>query len=48
VLLIEQKLEVALQLADRCAILGQGGIVFEGQPDTLRQRDDLVQQWLQV
>ncbi len=48
VLLIEQKLEVALQLADRCAILGQGRIVFEGDPATLRQRNDLVRQWLQV
>jgi branched-chain amino acid transport system ATP-binding protein len=48
VLLIEQKLEVALQLADRCAILGQGVIVFEGDPATLRQRDDLVRQWLRV
>lgn len=48
VVLIEQKLDVALQLADRCAILGAGRIIFEGVPATLRQRDDLLSQWLQV
>ena len=48
VVLIEQKLDVALQLADRCAILGAGRIVFEGAPASLRQRDDLLSQWLQV
>ncbi len=48
IVLIEQKLDVALRLADRCAIIGAGRIMFEGAPATLRQRDDLLGQWLQV
>jgi branched-chain amino acid transport system ATP-binding protein len=48
VLLIEQKLTIALDVADRCAVMGQGHIVFDGSPAALRQDRALCQQWLQV
>jgi len=48
VLLIEQKLTIALDVADRCAVMGHGRIVFDGPPDALRQNSALRQQWLQV
>jgi len=48
VLLIEQKLTIALDLADRCAVLGHGRIVFDGTPEALRAHPTLRAQWLQV
>ena len=48
VLLIEQKLTVALTVADRCAVMGHGRIVFDGSPNALRQNSALRQEWLQV
>jgi branched-chain amino acid transport system ATP-binding protein len=48
VLLIEQKLTIALDVADRCAVMGHGRIVFDGSPDALRQDSALCKQWLQV
>ncbi len=48
VLLIEQKLTIALVVADRCAVMGHGCIVFDGSPAVLRQDCALCQQWLQV
>jgi len=48
VLLIEQKLQMALAISDRCAVMGQGCVVFEGTPDELRQNSYICQNWLQV
>ncbi|MFZ4624930.1 MAG: ABC transporter ATP-binding protein [Rhodoferax sp.] len=48
VLLIEQKLTMALDVADRCAVMGHGRIVFDGTPAALRQDSALRQEWLQV
>jgi len=48
VLLIEQKLTIALDVADRCAVMGHGRIVFDGSPQSLRQDSVLRQEWLQV
>lgn len=48
VLLVEHKLAIALALADRCAVLGHGRIVFEGTPAELQAHPDLQQQWLAV
>jgi ABC-type branched-subunit amino acid transport system ATPase component len=33
VLLIEQKLTIAMQISDRVLVMGHGSIVFEGAPD---------------
>ena len=36
VLLVEQKLTIALSISERCFVMGHGQIVFEGTPDQLR------------
>jgi branched-chain amino acid transport system ATP-binding protein len=48
VLLIEQKLTIAMQISDRCLVMGHGSIVFEGTPDTLRANSDIRKEWLEV
>jgi branched-chain amino acid transport system ATP-binding protein len=48
VLLVEQKLTIALQVADRCLVMGHGEIVFEGSPDALRADAEVRKEWLEV
>jgi branched-chain amino acid transport system ATP-binding protein len=48
VLLVEQKLTIALELASRCCVMGHGRIVFDGSPQALQADQALVQEWLQV
>ena len=47
-LLIEQKLHIALAIADRVLVMGQGQIVFEGTPQQLRAQPGVIEEWLQV
>jgi len=48
VLLIEQKLTIALDIADRVAVMGQGRIVFEGLAKELKQQESIRKEWLEV
>jgi branched-chain amino acid transport system ATP-binding protein len=48
VLLIEQKLTIALQISQRCVVMGHGRIVFEGTPDALRSDAYVRKEWLEV
>lgn len=48
ILLIEQRLALAPSLADRVAVMGHGRIVFDGAPDALAQREDVVRDWLGI
>lgn len=48
VLLIEQKLTMALDIANRCLVMGQGRIVFDGSPGGLLADAAMRQEWLQV
>ena len=48
VLLIEQKLTIAMQISDRCLVMGHGSIVFDGTPDALRQNASTRKEWLEV
>jgi branched-chain amino acid transport system ATP-binding protein len=48
VLLVEQKLTIALEVADRCLVMGHGQIVFEGTPAQLRANVDVRKEWLEV
>lgn len=48
ILLIEQKLTIALKISHRIYIMGHGKIVFEGTPDDLRNNDSIRQEWLEV
>ncbi len=48
VLLIEQKLTIALQISDRCLVMGHGAIVYEGSPQALRGQAAVRKEWLEV
>ncbi|MCB2036680.1 MAG: ABC transporter ATP-binding protein, partial [Ottowia sp.] len=48
VLLIEQKLTIALTISDRTLVMGHGSIVFEGTPDELRADKTVRKEWLEV
>ena len=48
VLLIEQKLTIAMQISDRALVMGQGKVVFNGTPDALRADADIRREWLEV
>ena len=48
VLLVEQKLTIALQISERCYVMGHGSIVFEGTPDALRANPEVRKEWLEV
>jgi branched-chain amino acid transport system ATP-binding protein len=48
VLLIEQKLTIAMSISDRALVMGHGRIVFEGTPDALRADGCIRKEWLEV
>ncbi|MDP3203402.1 MAG: ABC transporter ATP-binding protein [Hydrogenophaga sp.] len=48
VLLIEQKLTIALSISDRVLVMGHGSIVFQGTPETLRADVQIRKEWLEV
>ncbi|MGM9426223.1 ABC transporter ATP-binding protein [Hydrogenophaga sp. MI9] len=48
VLLIEQKLTIAMNISDRALVMGHGSIVFEGTPDGLRADPYTRKEWLEV
>jgi branched-chain amino acid transport system ATP-binding protein len=48
VLLVEQKLTIALDISQRCYVMGHGEMVFEGSPDELRGNDTIRKEWLEV
>lgn len=48
VLLVEQKLGIALQLSDRCLVIGHGRIVFDGTPQALHDDLALRREWLEI
>ena len=48
VLLIEQKLTIALRVSDRALVMGQGRIVFDGTPASLQADASVRQEWLEV
>ncbi len=47
-LLVEQKLSIAMDIADRVYVMGHGQVVFEGTPAELKGRDDVRKEWLEV
>lgn len=48
VLLVEQKLTVAMRVSSRLYVMGHGQIVFEGSPEDLRGASDVRREWLEV
>jgi branched-chain amino acid transport system ATP-binding protein len=48
VLLVEQKLAIALEISQRVYVMGHGVIVFEGTPQELRANAVIRKEWLEV
>jgi branched-chain amino acid transport system ATP-binding protein len=48
VLLVEQKLTMALKVADSVIVMGHGTIVFDGTPDALQANPEIRRTWLEV
>lgn len=48
ILLVEQKLTIALRLSQRVYVMGHGHVVFEGTPEALRENQPVRKEWLEV
>ncbi len=48
ILLVEQKLTIALKISARVYVMGHGVVVFEGTPDELRGNEQVRKEWLEV
>jgi branched-chain amino acid transport system ATP-binding protein len=48
ILLVEQKLAIALDISERVYVLGHGRVVFEGTPADLRAAHAVRKEWLEV
>jgi branched-chain amino acid transport system ATP-binding protein len=48
ILLVEQKLSIALRIANRVYVMGHGEIVWSGTPADFRDREDVRKEWLEV
>jgi len=48
VVLVEQKMTIALKISDEVNVMGHGQIVFTGTPDEMRANDEVRQEWLEV
>jgi branched-chain amino acid transport system ATP-binding protein len=48
ILLVEQKLTIALTISSRLYVMGHGKVVFEGTPSDLVKNDPVRKEWLEV
>ena len=48
ILLVEQKLTIALRISQRLYVMGHGRIVFEGTPADLQADETIRKEWLEV
>ena len=48
ILLVEQKLTIALKISARLYVMGQGRVVFEGSPAGLMADSGVRKEWLEV
>lgn len=48
IVLVEQKLTIALEVSQRLYVMGHGRMVFEGTPQAFVERADLRREWLEV
>jgi branched-chain amino acid transport system ATP-binding protein len=48
ILLVEQKLAIAMRISHRVYVMGHGQIVFEGTPEELRNNTKIREEWLEV
>jgi branched-chain amino acid transport system ATP-binding protein len=48
ILLVEQKLSIAMRISHRLYVMGHGRIVFEGTPAELKSNEAVRKEWLEV
>ena len=48
ILLVEQKLPIALKISNRLYVMGHGRMVFEGTPGDLAANESIRREWLEV
>jgi branched-chain amino acid transport system ATP-binding protein len=48
ILLVEQKLSIAMKISHRVYVMGHGRIVFEGAPEALMNNELIRKEWLEV
>ncbi|MCJ8307797.1 MAG: ABC transporter ATP-binding protein [Rhizobiaceae bacterium] len=48
ILLVEQKLAIAMKVSSRVYVMGHGQIVFEGTPQELEENPEIRREWLEV
>lgn len=48
ILLVEQKLTIAMRISHRLYVMGHGQIVYEGTPASLKDAEDVRREWLEV
>jgi len=48
ILLVEQRLVIAMRISHRVYVMGHGRMVFEGKPDELTANADIRREWLEV
>jgi len=48
ILLVEQKLTIAMKISHRVYVMGHGHIVFEGTPADLEKNEAIRREWLEV
>jgi len=48
ILLVEQKLSIAMRISHRLYVMGHGRIVFEGTPAALKANETVRREWLEV
>jgi branched-chain amino acid transport system ATP-binding protein len=48
ILLVEQKLSIAMRISHRVYVMGHGRIMFEGTPAELKANDAVRKEWLEV
>lgn len=48
IMLVEQKLSIAMDIAHRVYVMGHGEMVFEGTPAELKANEDVRKEWLEV
>ena len=48
ILLVEQKLSIAMRISHRVYVMGHGRIVFEGTPAELKANEAVRKDWLEV
>lgn len=48
ILLVEQKLTIALKISNRVYVMGHGKMVYEGTPEAMQANEQVRKEWLEV